>query len=89
MSDAEILARAEQIKHQTKEKSRPLVVAFFTVLGLIVGTWIIVALSWFLFRDYPDGLVTLTRWGKVALLGQGGALCVQECVKIYCNKGDH
>jgi len=53
----------------------------------MVGTWVVIVISWFMYGEYPDGLMSFTQWLTVFLLGQCGLLCVEKCVKCYCHKG--
>ncbi|MCL2405292.1 MAG: hypothetical protein FWC92_07075 [Defluviitaleaceae bacterium] len=59
----------------------------FITLTLMVGTWVVIVISWFMYGEYPDGLMSFTQWLTVFLLGQCGLLCVEKCVKCYCHKG--
>ncbi|MCL2377806.1 MAG: hypothetical protein FWC77_01630 [Defluviitaleaceae bacterium] len=62
-------------------------IAIIVVLGLIVCTWIVIVVSWFVMGEYPAGLVSFTQWLKMALMGQTGFICIENCVKYNKRSG--
>jgi len=50
---------------------------------ILVFTWVLCAVSWFLWHDVPYELLSLVTWLFCAALG----LCIcKDCVASYCNR---
>ena len=64
-----------------KKKMDPLIKITVVTILLIIGTWAVVAVSWLLFREYPEGLVTFTQWLVGLVFGQSLCYCAKECVQ--------
>jgi len=69
-----------------RRESKASVWALFFTLALLAGTWVVIVVSWFMTREYPQGLVNFT-WGLKSLaFGEAGFICIEKCYK-YKNGG--
>jgi len=86
--DNAALAQAVADKvNMSKKKPAITTIAIIVVLCLIIGTWTVIVVSWFLRGEYPAGLATFTQWLTAALLGQSSFICIEKCVEYYNQNG--